>query len=732
MKHVYRLSAGALAIALAAGTAASQEADLPENAYPVAEDGAALNAAIQAEEEELLWLEEVEGEEALAFARAMNDRSLERLQSDPRYQQLYDQALEILESDDRIPFVSVRGDELWNFWRDAQNTHGLWRKTTLDSYRTDSPEWEVMLDVDQLAEAEDMNWVWGGASCLSPDYRHCMITLSDGGSDASHRREWDMDSRSFVEDGFIIPETKGTTAWIDEDTLLIATALDEAEVTTSGYPFVVKRWTRGTPIDEAETVFTGDVEDVGVWPSRFEQADGTAWFLAIQRETFYEGVHWLLPDEARGEPIRLPLPAQVSPRALYGEQMIFTIEEDWTPEDGGETYAAGAALSFSLAEFADTGDLPEIHTVFEPNERQSIGGMGATANHLFVVINDNVVGQLHAFDFGDEGWTSEPLETPENTSISIAATDDKSDLAFVSAQGYLTPQTLYSIDADTLSLDAVKSIPEAFAKDGLAVEQREAQSADGTTIPYFIVYDPEAVSEGPRPTLLYAYGGFQISLNPSYSGTMGKLWLENGGVYVLANIRGGGEFGPSWHQAGLTTNRQRIYDDLIAVAETLIEDGVTTNRQLGVMGGSNGGLLTGVMYVQRPDLFGAVISQVPLLDMMRFHTMLAGASWQAEYGFPDRDADERAFLRSISPFHNVETDGDYPELFLLTSTRDDRVHPAHARKLAYLLDALGHDMLYYENIAGGHSAAANLRESANRLALEYVFLMQRLVDDADS
>jgi len=271
-------------------------------------------------------------------------------------------------------------------------------------------------------------------------------------------------------------------------------------------------------------------------------------------------------------------------------------------------------------------------------------------------------------------------------------------------------------------------MPDWFDTEGLVVEQREATSADGTQIPYFIIHNPERSSAEPGPTLLYAYGGFQVSLSPSYSGTMGRLWLENGGTYVLANIRGGGEFGPAWHQAGLTVNRQRIYDDLIAVAEALVEDGVTTTDQLGVMGGSNGGLLTGVMYTQRPDLFGAVISQVPLLDMMRFHTMLAGASWQAEYGFPDENPEERAFLRSISPLHNVNPDRDYPPLFLLTSTKDDRVHPAHARKMAYLTDALGLDMLYYENMEGGHSAAANLRETANRLALEYTFLMQNLMD----
>jgi prolyl oligopeptidase len=688
--------------------------------------GAALNAAIQAETETLEWLEEVEGEEALAFATSMNEVSLARLQADPRYQGLYDSALEVLQSADRIPYVGVRGGELWNFWRDAENTHGLWRKTTMESYATDAPDWDVVLDLDALAEAEDKNWVWRGSSCLAPAYRHCILTLSDGGSDAAVRREWDMETRSFVEGGFEIEETKGATAWIDENTLLIATALDDAEATTSGYPFVVKRWTRGTAITDAEVVLTGAADNVGVWPSRFEDTDGTAYMAAVQSESFFEQVYWYLPDGATGEPMQFPLPRRVSPYGLFSDQLVFAADQDWTPVEGGPTYPAGAVLSYSMSEFAASGELPEIHEVFVPNERQSVGSVATTADNLLMVINDNVVGTMNAFQFGDEGWARQPIEAPENASLSIVTADDKSDLAYVNVEGFLTPETLYRLTPE-LTLEPAKSAPSWFDTEGLVVEQREATSADGTQVPYFIVRAEGASEAG--PTLLYAYGGFQVSLTPNYSGTLGRMWLEQGGTYVLANIRGGGEFGPAWHQAGLRTERQRIYDDLIAVAEALVEDGVTTPGQLGVEGGSNGGLLTGVMYTQRPDLFGAVISQVPLLDMMRFHLLLAGASWQDEYGFPDENADERAFLRSISPVHNVETGGDYPPLFLLTSTKDDRVHPGHARKMAYLLNELGEEVLYYENMEGGHSAAANLEETAKRLSLEFTFLMQELMDE---
>ncbi|MCP2679940.1 prolyl oligopeptidase family serine peptidase [Maricaulaceae bacterium NA33B04] len=717
----------ALAIAACSPSGESEGDTMTETAEAeVPAAGAELNAAIQAETESLVWLEEVEGERALEFAMGMNEPTLERLQADPRYQELKDSALEVLQSSDRIAYVGVRGGELWNFWRDADNTHGLWRKTTVESYATDNPEWDVVLDLDALADEEDKNWVWRGSSCLAPDYNRCILTLSDGGSDAAVRREWDMETRSFVEDGFEIEETKGSTAWIDEDTLLIATALDTAEATTSGYPFVVKRWERGTDIADATPVLTGAADNVGVWPARFEAADGTAYMAAIQSESFFEQVYWYLPDGATGEPVQFPLPRRVTPYGLFGDQLVFGLDQDWTPVEGGETYPAGAVMSYSMSAFAASGELPQLHEVFVPNARQSVGSVATTADNLLMVINDNVVGTLNAFQFGEDGWTWRAIDAPENASISIVTADDQGDLAYVNVEGFLTPETLYRLTPE-LELETAKSAPSWFETEGLVVEQREATSADGTQVPYFILRSENATEAG--PTLLYAYGGFQVSLNPNYSGTLGRMWLEQGGTYVLANIRGGGEFGPAWHQAGLRTNRQRIYDDLIAVAEQLIDDGVTTAGQLGVEGGSNGGLLTGVMYTQRPDLFGAVISQVPLLDMLRYHTMLAGASWQDEYGFPDENPEEREFLRSISPFHNVETGGDYPPIFLLTSTKDDRVHPAHARKMAYLLNELGEEVLYYENMEGGHSAAANLEETANRLSLEFTFLMQELMDE---
>lgn len=672
-----------------------------------------------------VWLEEVEGERALEWASGQNERTFARLRDDPRFEEFYQQALEIYQSEDRIPYGSYRDGYIYNFWQDANNTHGLWRRTTLESYETDSPEWEVILDLDALSEEEGVNWVWRGADCLSPDNVRCMITLSDGGRDAAHRREFDMETRSFVEDGFITPEAKGGVAWVDADTLLVMLATSPETSTESGYPYIVRRWERGTPLEDAVEVLRGDTTDVGVWAFRNEGTDGEVHMMASEADTFYDTTWWALPEGR--DPVQLPLPSKSSLQSMYDGQLVFTIEEEWSPEGSDETFPQGALLSFNYQDWLDTGEIA-VETVFVAGDRESIGGVGATASALLVQIDANVVGGLSAFTHGADGWTREEIDTPENMTLGLTGTSPDHDVAFLNAQGFLTPDSLYRVNVAERTVSPLKSTPERFDTTGLVVEQREAQSPDGTMIPYFVVRREDTVMDGTTPTLLYAYGGFQVSITPSYSGVRGRLWLDNGGAYVVANIRGGGEFGPAWHQAGLTMNRQRIYDDLIAVAEDMIDTGLTSPRHLGVYGGSNGGLLTGVMYTQRPDLWNAVVSAVPLLDMLRFDRLLAGASWVGEYGSPS-NPDEGAFLQSISPYHNVDANGDYPEIYLFTSTADDRVHPGHARKFAHLLSETGHPYLYYENMEGGHSAAANLPELARRDAMLYVFLTQKLMDE---
>jgi len=673
-----------------------------------------------------VWLEEVEGEEAMAWVEGQNERTYERLQGDALYETLFNEALSIYESTDRIPYGSFYAGYVWNFWQDSENTHGLWRRTSLESYLSDDPDWDVILDLDALSEAEGRNWVWRGSNCLTPDYDRCILTLSDGGSDAAVRREFLISERAFVEDGFITPESKGGIDWIDENTVMIGLAIGEEDSTDSGYASVAYRWERGTPYESATEIIRGDRTDVAMWGFRMEDSDGTAYMMMSQAVTFYDTVYWHLPDG--GEPMQMPLPAKSSLRALYQDQLVFTVEEDWTPVEGGTTYAQGSVLSFSMSEFAANGELPQVFTVYRPRERQSVGSIQSTRSALLMAIDENVVGGIEAFSFDGSEWTSESVPVPENLTLSISSADSGEDIFFFNAEGFLTPDTLYMGNVADMTVNPIKSIPERFNAEGLIVEQLESTSADGTRIPYFVVRHEDTVMDGSTPTLLYAYGGFEVSIRPSYSGSRGRLWLERGGAYVVANIRGGGEFGPSWHQAGLKMDRQRIYDDLISVAEDMHTRGLTSPRRTAVYGGSNGGLLTGVMYTQRPDLWNAVVSAVPLLDMLRFHTLLAGASWMGEYGNPE-DPDEGGFLRSISPYHNVDANGDYPEIYIYTSTKDDRVHPGHARKMAHLLEELGHEYLYYENTEGGHAAAADLSEYARRDAMLYTFLMQNLMGD---
>lgn len=680
---------------------------------------------IDPENDPRIWLEEVDGERALEWAGQQNERTFARLQDDPRYDDFYNAALEIYQSNDRIAYGGYQGGFIYNFWQDSTNTHGLWRRTSLDSYLSDAPDWDVILDLDALSEDEDVNWVWRGANCLGPDYNRCIITLSDGGRDAAHRREFDIEARAFVEDGFVTPEAKGGVTWVDENTVLVGLATGGEESTESGYPVASYRWERGTPLADATEVLRGDQTDVGLFAFRVEDNQGAVFLMASEADTFFETTWWILPDGA--EPMTLPIPARSSIQGFFDGQLIITIEEEWTR--GAETFPQGALLSFDLAAFVDSGEIASVDTIFVPNDRQSIGGVGATQSALLVQIDENVTGGLAAYTRGEDGmWTSEPIATPENLTLGLTGTSVHHDVAFLNVEGFLTPDSLYVVDVENRSVEEAKSTPERFDAEGLVVEQFEAESLDGTMVPYFVVRHEDTVMDGTTPTLLYAYGGFQVTISPSYSGVRGRLWLENGGAYVVANIRGGGEFGPAWHQAGLKMNRQRIYDDMIAVAEDLIDRGITSPRHLGVYGGSNGGLLTGVMYTQRPDLWNAVVSAVPLLDMLRFDQLLAGASWVGEYGSPS-DPDEGGFLRSISPYHNVDANGDYPEIYLYTSTADDRVHPGHARKMAHLLSETGHPYLYFENMEGGHAAAADLPALAQRDAMLYVFLTQKLMDE---
>jgi prolyl oligopeptidase len=684
-----------------------------------------------------LYLEEVEGEAALAEVEAWNTRSLERLKSDPRYQTLYTDALNILQSEDRIQYATIRGNFAYNFWQDETNVRGLWRRAPLDAYLAGSPDWDTVLDLDALSEAEGKNWVYKGVSCLGPDYEHCVINLSDGGKDAVVRREFNTVSKTFVDDGFMAPESKGTLSWVDEDHVLIGVDFGQQDydgvaassLTDSGYPREARLWKRGTALSDAPRIGYGPASDVGYWPFVLELSDGRREIMVQRSKTFYDKeIHWFPRNgDDLADPVKLPLPEKVDLIGEFKGQILVALNEDWR----GNT--TGSLVSFGIDDFMEDGEIGTVTQVYVPDARSSLNGYGITKSKVLVGTTTDVKGAVHLYDFDGESWSSQRVNLPENGAASVGATNSDSDIAFLQAEDFLTPDTLYVLDTSTGSLDpkAMQSLPDWFDASSMVSEQFFATSKDGTKVPYFVVRNKDIELDGTNPTLLYGYGGFEIPLNPAYSATRGKLWLENGGVYVLSNIRGGGEYGPKWHQAGLKTERQRIYDDFIAVAESLIEKGITSPEHLGVEGGSNGGLLTGVMTTQRPDLINAAIIAVPLLDMERFHLLLAGASWMGEYGDPDKPV-EGAFLRQISPYHNLREDVDYPEVFLVTSTKDDRVHPGHARKFAKRMEDQGHDFLYYENIDGGHSAAANLKETANRLALQHVYLMQKLADSDPS
>lgn len=664
-----------------------------------------------------LWLEDVGGEKSLAWARQQNEVAQRELEASPDFGSIRERLLAILDSKERIPHVSKRGAHYYNFWRDARHPRGLWRRTTLAEYRKADPAWETVLDLDALATAEKENWVWKGATWLEPELDRCLISLSRGGADAAVVREFDPVAKAFVAGGFTLPEAKSGVSWRTRDSLYVGTDFGPGTLTESGYPRVVKEWRRGTPLAEAPVVFEGAVADVSVAAyTRVEP--GFRRELARRAITFFTAEYFLRVGDTFQ---RLDLPADAR-QGTWREYLTVTLRSDWTI--GGKTFPAGAMLALPWERFL--AGQRDFAVLFQPGPRKSLAGSTATRHHLIVNELENVRNRLYVLTPGRDGqWRRTPLPAPEFGSVSVAAVDDESDDYWLNADDFLTPPSLYLGTAGKEGRELLKQLPAFFNAAGLEVAQHEAVSRDGTRVPYFQVSRRGLSLDGRNPTLLYGYGGFQVSQTPGYRAGVGSAWLERGGVYVLANLRGGGEFGPGWHQAALKENRQRAFDDFIAVGEDLIRRRVTAPRHLGIQGGSNGGLLVGAVFTQRPDLFGAVVCQVPLLDMRRYHRLLAGASWMAEYGNPDVPA-EWEYIRRYSPYHQVQPGVKYPRVLFTTSTRDDRVHPAHARKMAARMLEQKHDILYYENIEGGHGGAANNQQSAYMSALAYTFLLQQL------
>ncbi len=667
-----------------------------------------------------LWLEEVEGERALAWVREQNAQSLAQLETDPRYAALHADALAIANNQDRLPLGAVREGYLYNFWQDQTHVRGIWRRSPLGAYAANAPIWETLLDIDALAAAESANWVFKGVDCLEGTSR-CMVSLSDGGKDATIWREFDIAARAFVPGGFVLPEAKSNLTWADADTLIVATdwGLEDgaATLTESGYPFVAKRWRRGEPLENAAELLRGQPSDVGLFVGALIDADGSRTLTATEADTFFESTNWRL-DTARA-PQRINLPPKSTVQGVHKGLLVFTLEEAWAG------LPQGALGAYPLEDIG--AETPRIVTLYAPGPRDSIEQIAFTRDAVLVAGTHNVRGQILRLAYDGRSWIESQIGLPPNGAVEIASASPTEPIAFAVFEDFLNPTTLYALEERATGVRAVRSLPAQFDASRFVSEQFEATSRDGTQVPYFVVRARDSVADGRNPTLLYAYGGFQISMLPAYAANVGKLWLERGGTYVLANIRGGGEFGPAWHQAGLRTQRQLIFDDFAAVERDLIARNITSARRLGIEGGSNGGLLMGVALNQHPELIHAAIVQVPLLDMLRYDQLLAGASWVDEYGSP-ANPEERRFLEAISPYHNLRARADFPLPFVLTSTKDDRVHPGHARKYVARLRELGLPVLYYENIDGGHSAAANLNEAARRRALEYTYLMQQLMD----
>ncbi|MDX2435693.1 MAG: prolyl oligopeptidase family serine peptidase, partial [Acidobacteriota bacterium] len=597
---------------------------------------AAASVAFVADEDPYLWLEEVENAEALEWAEAKSAADTAVFEATPEYTEIYDTLIEIYNSRDRIPRPAIRSTWIYNFWQDAEHVRGIWRRTFLDEYVKEEPAWEIVLDLDALAEAEGENWVWGGVSCLSPEYRHCMISLSRGGADASVEREFDAAAKSFVEDGFYVSEAKSRVGWKDENTLWIGTDFGEGSLTESGYPRFVKEWKRGTRIEQATTVYEGSVDDVAVGAYSIHTPEGR-YDIVYKTPEFFRGTYFMVLG---GRLVKLDVPEDASPQGIFKDQMLLSLRSDWTI--GDTTYPQDALLAIDLDAFL--GGDRSFEVLFEPSERVSLGSVTHTLNHLLMTTLDNVRSRMYRLTPGESGWATEEIELPGLGSAGIGSTGDVDDNFFFTYTDFLTPSSLYLVRPDDQPL-SIKSTPAWFDSDGMATVQYEAISKDGTKIPYFVVTPKGFEANGANPTLLNAYGGFEVSRVPRYSAGLGTAWVGRGGVYVLANIRGGGEFGPKWHQAAVQEKHQTNFDDFIAVAEDLIARKITSPEHLGIMGGSQGGLLVGGALVQRPELFKAVVCQVPLLDMKRYTHLLAGASWAAEYGDPD-DPEQWEFIKT--------------------------------------------------------------------------------------
>ena len=672
---------------------------------------------MKAQEDKYQWLEDVDSQKSLEFVTAQNKITFDKLSNEKDYQSNYNKLLDIYNSSDQIAYPSIQGKYVYNFWKDKNHVRGIWRRTLLTEYKNGKPTWETLLDIDALSKNDNIKWVYKGSTGLYPNYNRFLVSLSNGGGDAVVVKEFDADKKQFIDNGFYLPEAKGEASYVDENTLIISTDFGDGTMTTSGYPRQVKLWKRGTDLKDAQLIFEGNKEDVS--SSGYIMRDGTLQYIMIgQGKTFYTSNTFVWIDNKR---IQLDIPEDSSAKGILNNQLILQLKSDWTVN--GQRFKNGMLVSLNFTDLIK--GKKNIQTIVIPDEFSSINEVTTTKSKLLISMLTNVTSQMCIYSCVKGKWSSQKVKVPAFGTASFVTTDDLSEQYYFNFQNFITPSTLYAADAGTNTFKKYQSLPAFFDASKYEVKQFKAKSKDGTMVPYFMVYPKNINYDGTNPTLVYAYGGFEVSIEPFYSASIGTAWLEKGGVYVLANIRGGGEFGPKWHQDGMKEKRQNVFDDLYAVSEDVIAKKVTTSKHMGVMGGSNGGLLVGVAFTQRPELYYAVVCQVPLLDMQRFNKLLAGASWMGEYGNPDIPQ-EWEYIKKYSPYQNLKEGVNYPEVFFTTSTRDDRVHPGHARKMVAKMLDMGYKTYYYENTEGGHAGSSTNEQTAKVNALTYAYLMMKL------
>ena len=664
-----------------------------------------------------LWLEEIQGDRAIAQVKQWNGETEAKLTAVPGFEERRMRALQLLNDPNQIATPDdVMGDLVANHWVDADHKRGLWRVSPLAGFLAGKPVWRTLIDVDALGKAEGKSWVWHGADCLPPEYQRCLVSLSPGGSDADVIREFDLTSGQFVEGGFVVPESKNSATWVDHDTLMVAMAEGEGTVTKSGYARIVKEWKRGTPWSAANKIAEVTEDDIGISPVAV--MDGDVRRIGISRNVgFYEArLSMRAPD---GNWVDLPIPETANFNAVISGQAIATLVEPLG------SFQPGSVVAFDIQQML-AGQKPAPQLVMAPSKSQAIEEVSASDNVLWVKALDDVSGKLFALRRQADGsWLSTAMALPANSTIHIVKTADKQDIAFATVEGMLTPTTLMSVDAAG-KIGTLQALPAQFDASKFTVDQRFATSKDGTRVPYFLVRKKGVTK--PTGVLVHAYGGFRNAQTPTYltgqpyrSGPLGLFWAEDGGAFVLANIRGGGEYGPGWWRDALREKRQNSFDDLEAVSRDLVATGVARKDGVAISGRSNGGVLVGAAMTQHPDLYSAVISGSPLHDMKRYSHLLAGASWIDEYGDPDKPEDW-AFMSKYSPYQNIRSGVRYPPTFFYLSTKDDRVHPGHARKMAAKLGGVGDRVYFHEYLEGGHSVGADRDEDAMRAALLWSFL----------